>query len=176
MKKYAVLQKDAIGGYLLLLCAVASLVLANVGFGERYLDFWNRSLLGHPVSHWIDDGLMAVFFLFVGLEIKREMLDVSVEKEYQKDYFPSFRAYHNRYIDLNKEDLFNIFGNRKGVDKSSAVIVGLKGGVSSANMHYSNSELNSLTKNVLLRPDYGLFVEMPMKNDFRCFSNRQETG
>lgn len=74
MKKYAVLQKDAIGGYLLLLCAVASLVLANVGFGERYLDFWNRSMLGHPVSHWIDDGLMAVFFLFVGLEIKREML------------------------------------------------------------------------------------------------------
>ncbi|MCQ2307395.1 MAG: PorT family protein [Bacteroidales bacterium] len=62
--------------------------------------------------------------------------------------------------------VFNIFGNRKGVDKSSAVIVGLKGGVSSANMHYSNSELNSLTKNVLLRPDYGLFVEMPMKNDF----------
>ncbi len=74
MKKYALLQKDAIGGYLLLLCAVASLLLANVGFGGMYMEFWNRPLWGHPVSHWIDDGLMAVFFLFVGLEIKREML------------------------------------------------------------------------------------------------------
>lgn len=42
---------------------------------------------------------------------KLDMIDVSIEPEYQKDYFPSFFTYHNRYVDMNKEDLFNIFGN-----------------------------------------------------------------
>ena len=58
---------------------------------------------------WIEESIYGLRYS----KIKREMLDVSVEKEYQKDYFPSFRAYHNRYIDLNKEDLFNIFGNSR---------------------------------------------------------------
>ena len=73
MKRNALLKRDALSGYLLLLCAVVSLVMANIGFGATYLDFWNTPVWGHPISHWINDGLMALFFLLVGLEIKREI-------------------------------------------------------------------------------------------------------
>lgn len=72
MKREALLKSDALSGYLLMICAVVSLIMANVGFGETYLNFWNKPVLGHPFSMWINDGLMAVFFLLVGLEIKRE--------------------------------------------------------------------------------------------------------
>ncbi len=62
-------------GYLLVICTILSLVLANIGgLGDAYLSFWTSSFCGHPVSHWIDEGLMSIFFLLVGLEIKREML------------------------------------------------------------------------------------------------------
>lgn len=65
---------DSVAGFLLMGCAVLSLVLANTPLGETYLSFWNRSIGGHPLSHWIDDGLMAIFFLLVGLELKHEVM------------------------------------------------------------------------------------------------------
>ncbi|MCQ2272855.1 MAG: Na+/H+ antiporter NhaA [Bacteroidales bacterium] len=68
------LSKETTAGYFLLACTVASLIIANTHCGPAYLDFWNHSIGGHPFSHWIDDGLMAVFFLLVGLELKRELL------------------------------------------------------------------------------------------------------
>lgn len=68
------LAKDTVAGYFLLVCAVVSLVIANSQLGASYLKVWNHSIGGHPFSHWIDDGLMAVFFLLVGLELKRELL------------------------------------------------------------------------------------------------------
>lgn len=68
------LQKDSSPGYLLLMCAALSLVLANTSFGAGYLKIWNSDLAGHSLSHWIDDGLMAIFFLLVGLELKHEVL------------------------------------------------------------------------------------------------------
>lgn len=70
----AVLGKDTVAGYFLLICAAASLLIANSRWGVPYLKVWNHSIGGHPFSHWIDDGLMAVFFLLVGLELKRELL------------------------------------------------------------------------------------------------------
>lgn len=70
----SVLGKDTVAGYFLLICAAASLLIANSRWGVPYLKVWNHSIGGHPFSHWIDDGLMAVFFLLVGLELKRELL------------------------------------------------------------------------------------------------------
>lgn len=68
------LDKDTVSGYFLMLCAVASLLIANTHWGTGYLKLWSHSIGGHPFSHWIDDGLMAVFFLLVGLELKRELM------------------------------------------------------------------------------------------------------
>lgn len=60
-------------GLLLVFCAMVSLVVANTGWGEAYISFWHTKLAGISIGHWVNDGLMAVFFLLVGLEIEREL-------------------------------------------------------------------------------------------------------
>jgi Na+:H+ antiporter, NhaA family len=70
------------GGIVLLVCTAAALVWANSPWAESYGHVWERKVtLGTPgfgltlsLHHWINDGLMAVFFFVVGLEIKRELL------------------------------------------------------------------------------------------------------
>jgi NhaA family Na+:H+ antiporter len=66
-------------GIMLLICTVVSLVISNTFIGEYYLNFWNAEVhlgatMPHTVLHWINDGLMAIFFFQVGMEIKREMV------------------------------------------------------------------------------------------------------
>ena len=75
-------RTETVGGLILLLFGFAALALANSPFAEAYQHFWDTSLTVGIVDHslsltlhqWINDGLMAVFFLLVGLEIKRELL------------------------------------------------------------------------------------------------------
>nr|WP_295107620.1 Na+/H+ antiporter NhaA [uncultured Caulobacter sp.] len=69
------LKDEAAGGYVLMAAAALALVVANSPLAEAYFGAL-RIYLG-PLSalHWINDGLMAAFFLLVGLEIKREVLD-----------------------------------------------------------------------------------------------------
>lgn len=77
------INHEATGGFVLVLAALAAIIVTNVGYGEAY-----DTYLGLPVSvrvgwlaldktlvHWVNDGLMAVFFFLVGLEIKREVLE-----------------------------------------------------------------------------------------------------
>lgn len=59
-------------GVLLLICTVTSLALANSPVGPAYLGFWHQALAGLSVEVWINDGLMAIFFLLIGLELERE--------------------------------------------------------------------------------------------------------
>jgi NhaA family Na+:H+ antiporter len=73
---------EASGGLLLIGCTVAALIWANSPFAGSYFHFWHMDLtfgrigglLAKPLHFWINDGLMALFFLLVGLEIKREIL------------------------------------------------------------------------------------------------------
>jgi NhaA family Na+:H+ antiporter len=73
---------EASGGLLLIGCTVAALIWANSPFAGSYFRFWHvdltfgriGGLLAKPLHFWINDGLMALFFLLVGLEIKREIL------------------------------------------------------------------------------------------------------
>ncbi|MEO6329786.1 MAG: Na+/H+ antiporter NhaA, partial [Ginsengibacter sp.] len=65
-------------GMLLLFCTVVSLLLANTVFGEGYASIWTKEIhygftlsLPHSGLTWINDFLMAIFFLFAGMEIKR---------------------------------------------------------------------------------------------------------
>ncbi|AUT45086.1 Na+/H+ antiporter NhaA [Achromobacter sp. AONIH1] len=79
----AFLKSEALGGYVLMLAALLALLVANSGIAPAYFDALGAKLgfslgpvvLKESVLHWINDGLMAVFFLLVGLEIKREVLD-----------------------------------------------------------------------------------------------------
>lgn len=61
------------GGLILLVCTVISLLLANSVFGDSYLHFWHTVVVGNTLEYWINDGLMTVFFLLIGLELEREM-------------------------------------------------------------------------------------------------------
>ena len=75
-------QKASSGGILLIAATVVALVWANSPWGESYAALWQTKLtvgvgdfsISKDLTHWINDGLMAVFFLVVGLEIKREVL------------------------------------------------------------------------------------------------------
>ncbi len=60
-------------GVLLVICTALSLALANSSVGPMYLAAWQRQLGGLSLQHWINDGLMAVFFLLIGLELEREL-------------------------------------------------------------------------------------------------------
>ncbi|ADG10313.1 Na+/H+ antiporter NhaA [Caulobacter segnis] len=79
----AFLQHEASGGYVLMVAAALALIIANTPLAGVYFSFLGHHLgfslgpvsLDESVLHWINDGLMAVFFLLVGLEIKREVLD-----------------------------------------------------------------------------------------------------
>lgn len=66
-------QSERAGGIILVLCAFASLVLTNSPAGEAYAHLWHRGIAGPPLEFWINDGLMTVFFLLVGLELEREL-------------------------------------------------------------------------------------------------------
>ncbi|WP_400767682.1 Na+/H+ antiporter NhaA [Methylosinus sporium] len=69
------LASEAAGGVVLMASAAVALALANSPFAESYHSLLETPIAGHSLLHWINDGLMAVFFLLVGLEIKRELLD-----------------------------------------------------------------------------------------------------
>lgn len=72
---------EALGGILLLIAAIAALIWANSTVSETYYEFWHTPLgikvgdfeLSHDLLHWVNDGLMVIFFFVVGLEIKREV-------------------------------------------------------------------------------------------------------
>ena len=76
-------KSNNFGGILLFLCVILSLIVANSPMGEKLqnildtvVGFENESVhLNYSVSMWINDGLMAIFFLLVGLEIKREIVE-----------------------------------------------------------------------------------------------------
>jgi NhaA family Na+:H+ antiporter len=61
------------GGILLIVCTVTSLVIANSLWGTNYLAFWQLKVGGLSLEHWINDALMAIFFLLIGLELEREL-------------------------------------------------------------------------------------------------------
>lgn len=69
------LDSGAAGGLLLMAAAILALFVANSSLADGYFSALHTPVAGLDLLHWINDGLMAVFFLFVGLEIKREFLD-----------------------------------------------------------------------------------------------------
>src|SRR6187431_876858 len=66
-------NSEKAGGLILVFVTVLSLVLANSAWQTDYIHFWHLNLGGHSITHWINDGLMAIFFLLIGLELEREI-------------------------------------------------------------------------------------------------------
>ncbi|ATA75472.1 Na+/H+ antiporter NhaA [Capnocytophaga sp. H2931] len=66
-------ESEKAGGLILIACTVISLLIANSSFGESYVQFFQTKTAGLSIEHWINDGLMAIFFLLIGLELEREI-------------------------------------------------------------------------------------------------------
>ena len=65
-------ESEKTAGLILVLCTIVSLVLTNF-LGHSYSGFWHIAIFSKPLEFWINDGLMTIFFLLVGLEIEREI-------------------------------------------------------------------------------------------------------
>ncbi|MEO5943905.1 MAG: Na+/H+ antiporter NhaA [Ferruginibacter sp.] len=66
-------NSEKAGGLLLIFCTIISLIIANSSFQHGYINFWETSFNDHSITHWINDGLMSIFFLLIGLELEREI-------------------------------------------------------------------------------------------------------
>jgi Na+:H+ antiporter, NhaA family len=105
---------EASGGILLISCTVAALIWANSPFAGSYFHFWHMDLtfgrigglLAKPLHFWINDGLMALFFLLVGLEIKRETL-VGELASFRKAALPIAAAFGGMIVPAAFYLLFN---------------------------------------------------------------------
>jgi NhaA family Na+:H+ antiporter len=68
----AFIDSEKSSGILLIVCTIVSLLIANSSIGADYLSWWHTPVAGLSLEHWINDGLMAIFFLLIGLELERE--------------------------------------------------------------------------------------------------------
>ncbi len=74
-------ESEKVAGLLLVICTIISLVIANTSLGDGYIHFMHQKVdlsfanvsLNYSIEHWVNDGLMAIFFLMVGLEVEREL-------------------------------------------------------------------------------------------------------
>lgn len=78
-------------GILLIICTIISLVITNSILGANYLSLWQMYVAGLSIEHWINDGLMTIFFLFIGLELERE-LQVGELSDFKNALLPIFAA------------------------------------------------------------------------------------
>ncbi|MEG9480797.1 Na+/H+ antiporter NhaA [Mannheimia sp. HC-2023] len=93
------LKSEAAGGILLLIFAFAAIILANSSLSDTYFDFLQTNVsfqfgtfaLTKPLLLWINDGLMAIFFTLVGLEVKRELFEGSLSS-LRNAIFPAVAA------------------------------------------------------------------------------------
>ncbi len=66
-------NSEKAGGLILVFVTIISLLLANSAWSDSYIDFWHLKIGSESMVHWINDGLMVLFFLLIGLELEREI-------------------------------------------------------------------------------------------------------
>uniref|UniRef100_UPI003341EF92 Na+/H+ antiporter NhaA n=1 Tax=Pseudopedobacter sp. TaxID=1936787 RepID=UPI003341EF92 len=109
------LKSQSAGGIILICCVILSLIIANSGWGS-YLENLLATEIGYhsdnvhlkySVLLWINDGLMAIFFLLVGLEIKRELIEGELSST-KKALLPIFAAIGGMLVPAAIYSIFNI--------------------------------------------------------------------
>ncbi|HUX96043.1 MAG TPA: Na+/H+ antiporter NhaA [Bacteroidales bacterium] len=114
-KEFFVSEKA--GGLLLIMMTIFSLVFANSVWKDSYINFWDTYIAGDSIAHWINDGLMTIFFLLVGLELEREFYQGELS-DIKNASFPIFAAIGGMFVPAT---LFLIINFGSG-DKSGAGI------------------------------------------------------
>ena len=84
-------SSEKAGGLILIVCTIFSLLISNSKFGSDYLHLWHIYLGPLSLGHWINDGLMTLFFLLIGLELEREIYKGELSK-FKDALLPIFAA------------------------------------------------------------------------------------
>lgn len=108
------IKDESFSGILLFIATLSAVLVANSALGDAYFNLWNKELgvsigdktISMTLTMWIDDGLMALFFLMVGLEIKRELL-IGELSSAEKASFPIVAAIGGMVVPA----LFYVFFN-----------------------------------------------------------------
>ena len=99
-------ESEKSGGLVLIACTILSLFITNSVLGERYQSFFHQSTGGMSVEHWINDGLMTIFFLLIGLELEREIYQGELSK-IKEALLPIFAALGGMLIPAGIYLIFN---------------------------------------------------------------------
>ena len=99
-------DSEKAGGLFLIGCTILSLILANSNFGTGYHQFWQTQFAGHSIEHWVNDGLMTIFFLLIGLELEREIYKGELSN-FKEALLPIFGALGGIIIPAGLFILFN---------------------------------------------------------------------
>jgi NhaA family Na+:H+ antiporter len=99
-------DSEKAGGLVLIACTILSLTLANSNFGADYHHFWLTKFAGHSMEHWINDGLMTIFFLLIGLELEREIYQGELSN-IKDALLPIFGAFGGMFVPAGIFLLFN---------------------------------------------------------------------
>ncbi|NUW72734.1 Na+/H+ antiporter NhaA [Vibrio mediterranei] len=84
-------KMESAGGIILVIAAAIAMFVANSPLNEMYQGVLHTYVFGLSISHWINDGLMAIFFFLIGLEVKRELLEGAL-KSRETAIFPAIAA------------------------------------------------------------------------------------
>lgn len=101
------LESEKAGGLILIACTLISLLLANSNFGTEYHHFWQTQFVGHSIEYWINDGLMTIFFLLIGLELEREIYQGELS-DFKDALLPIFGALGGMIVPAGLFLLFNL--------------------------------------------------------------------
>lgn len=84
-------ESEKTAGLLMISCTLISISMANYFLGEKYTDFWHSYVGPMSIEHWINDGLMVIFFLLIGLELERELYNGELSN-FKNALLPIFAA------------------------------------------------------------------------------------
>lgn len=107
-------QSGSAGGIVLMLASLLGIIIANSPFAAHYFDFLQFKFAGLSTLLWINDALMAIFFLYVGLEVKREMLHGQLNSN-KKRVLPGLAALFGLLVPAIIYVVFN-YGNTAQLD------------------------------------------------------------
>lgn len=103
-------ENEKVSGLILILCTLISLFIANSAFRTGYQHFWHSDFAGHSIEFWINDGLMAIFFLLIGLELEREIY-IGELSDFKSASLPIFAALGGMVVPAGLYLVFN-FGTK----------------------------------------------------------------
>ncbi len=117
------LENEKAGGIILIIATIISLMAANSSWGHTYIGFWEITLAGHTIEHYVNDGLMTIFFLLIGLELEREIYAGELS-DFKKALLPIIAALGGMIVPACIHSFFNtgtVFQSGAGIPMATDI-------------------------------------------------------